>query len=369
MISKKEILSARILIVDDNQMNVDLLEAIVSDAGYSSVLGITDPREAQNIYKAYKPHLVVLDINMPHLDGYEVMEQFKKIEKDSYIPVLVLTALQDDITRIHALASGAQDFLIKPFDKIEALTRIHNMLRIRLLHNQVQNQNIILERQVKIRTLELENTRLEIIRRLGQAAEYRDTETGAHIIRMSRMCVVLGRLIGMGDPQLDLLLNASPMHDVGKIGIPDSILLKPGKLTSEEWQIMTQHAVIGGKLLDGHNSELMILARDIALTHHEKWDGTGYPYGLKKDKIPICGRIAALADVFDALTSRRPYKSPYPIGKSVEIIKKGKGSHFEPKLVDLFLENIDAFVKIKNELSDGEDQASDDFYISERDRK
>ena len=132
---------------------------------------------------------------------------------------------------------------------------------------------------------------------------------------------------------------------------------------------MTQHPVIGGKLLDGHNSELMILARDIALTHHEKWDGTGYPYGLKKDKIPVCGRIAALADVFDALTSRRPYKSPYPIGKSVEIIKKGKGSHFEPKLVDLFLENIDAFVKIKNELSDGEDQASDDFYISERDRK
>ncbi|MEA1968000.1 MAG: response regulator [Thermodesulfobacteriota bacterium] len=368
MILEKEILNARILIIDDNQGNVDLLEAIVSGAGYTSVLAITDPREAENIYKAYQPHLVLLDINMPYLDGYEVMELFKKVEKDSYIPVLVMTALQDNMTRINALESGAQDFLTKPFDRLEALTRIHNMLKIRLLHNQVQNQNVILEQQVKIRTLELEETRLEIIRRLGQAAEYRDTETGAHIIRMSKMCALLGGLVGMGDQQINLLLNASPMHDVGKIGIPDSILLKPGKLTSEEWQTMTQHTVIGGKLLDGHKSELMTLARDIALTHHEKWDGTGYPNGLKKEKIPVCGRIAALADVFDALTSRRPYKNPYPIDKTLEIIKQGNNTHFEPKLVDLFLKNIDAFVKIKKELSDDDYQTNDDFYLSERDR-
>ena len=369
MILEKEILSARILIVDDNQANVDLLEAIISDAGYTSVLAITDPREAPNIYKAYQPHLVLLDINMPYLDGYEVMELFKKNEKDSYMPILVLTALQDNMTRIKALASGAQDFLTKPFDKVEALTRIHNMLRIRLLHNQVQNQNVILEQQVKIRTLELENTRLEIIRRLGQAAEYRDPETGAHIIRMSKMCAVLGGLAKMSDSKIDLLLNASPMHDVGKIGIPDSILLKPGKLTSEEWQIMTEHTKIGGKLLDGHDSDLMILARDIALTHHEKWDGTGYPMGLKKEKIPLCGRIAALADVFDALTSRRPYKNPYPIKKSVEIIKQGSGSHFDPELVDLFLKKIDSFVEIKKEFSEKEDLSNDEFYLSERDRK
>ncbi|MCK5519471.1 MAG: response regulator, partial [Candidatus Marinimicrobia bacterium] len=358
----------RILILDDNQVNTDLLEEIVSNAGYTSVLAITDSREVKNIYKAYQPHLVLLDINMPHLDGYEVMEIFKKIDQESYIPVLVLTALQDDKTRLKALASGAQDFLTKPFNKVEALTRIHNMLKVRLLHNQVQNQNIILEQKVKIRTLELENTRLEIIRRLGQAAEYRDTETGGHIIRMSKMCALLGRLTGMNDSQIDLLLNASPMHDVGKIGIPDSILLKPGKLTPEEWETMTQHSVIGGNLLDGHDSELMTMARDIALTHHEKWDGMGYPNKLKGDKIPIYGRIAALADVFDALTSRRPYKNPYPMEKTLEIIKQGNNAHFEPKLVDLFLNNIDAFVKIKNELSDDEYQVNDEFYLSERDR-
>ena len=369
MISEKDILNARILILDDNQANTDLLEEIVSNAGYTSVLAITDSREVKNIYKAYQPHLVLLDINMPHLDGYEVMEIFKKIDQESYIPVLVLTALQDDKTRLKALASGAQDFLTKPFNKLEVLTRIHNMLRIRLLHNQVQNQNIILEQQVEIRTLELENTRLEIIRRLGQAAEYRDTETGAHIIRMSKMCALLTREIGMSAAQTNLMLNASPMHDVGKIGIPDSILLKPGKLTPEEWQTMTQHCIIGGKLLDGHDSELMILARDIAMTHHEKWDGTGYPNGLKGEKIPICGRIAALADVFDALTSRRPYKNPYPIEKTLEIIKQGNGTHFEPKLVDLFLINIDAFVNIKKEFSDDDFQVNDDFYLSERDRK
>ena len=369
MISDKDILNARILILDDNQANVDLLEAIVSIEGYSSVLAITDSRDACDLYKAYEPDLVLLDLNMPYLDGYKVMEQFKEIEGSSYIPVVVLTAMNDDKTRIKALASGAQDFLTKPLNKVEVLTRIRNLLRIRLLHNYVKNQNVILEHKVKQRTLELEETRFEIIRRLGKAAEYRDPETGAHIIRMSRMCALLGTLIGMDSEKNDLLLDASPMHDVGKIGIPDNILLKPGKLDPDEWEIMTQHTLIGGKLLSGNDSDLMIMAREIALTHHEKWDGTGYPYGLKGEKIPIYGRIAALADVFDALTSRRPYKEPYSFEKSIAIIKENNHRHFDPDIVEPFLKNRDQFIKIKKELTDDEDHPSDDFELSERDKK
>ncbi len=369
MISDQEIFGARILMIDDYQANLELLEAIVTGAGYTSVLATTDSREAQKLYKAFAPHLVLLDISMPYLDGFQVMELLKEIEDDSYIPVLVLTALQDEETRMKALASGAQDFLTKPFNNLEVLTRIRNMLTVRLLHNQVINQNIILEEKVKIRTLELEKTRLEIIHRLGQAAEYRDTETGAHIIRISRMSAFMGKFAGMDTPDIDLLLHASPMHDLGKIGIPDTVLLKPGKLTPEEWQAMAAHTIIGGKLLDGHDADLMILARDIALTHHEKWDGTGYPNGLKREKIPLFGRIVALADVFDALTSKRPYKEPYPVEKAVAIIQAGRGAHFDPDLVDLFLTHIDEFVKIKQALSDEEDLARINFKLSERDRE
>ncbi|MFO7752448.1 MAG: response regulator [Desulfobacteraceae bacterium] len=368
MISEQEILSARILIIDDTRANLDLLEAIVESAGYTSVMTLSDSRESVKLYEAFEPHLVILDISMPHLDGFQVMELLQEIEKDSYIPVMVVTAFQDDATRKKALAWGAQDFLSKPFDNLEVQTRIRNMIRIRLLHNQTRNQNIILEQQVKLRTRQLEKTKLEIIHRLGQAAEYRDTETGAHIIRMSRMCGLLGRLSGMNEKEIDLLLKASPMHDVGKIGIPDTVLLKPGKLTAEEWRIMTEHTIIGGKLLDGHDDDLMVLARDIALTHHEKWNGTGYPESLKKENIPFCGRIAGLVDVFDALTSSRPYKEPYPIEKALEIISRERGSHFDPDLSDLFFEHIDAFIQIKNELSDEGEMGGDDYELSERDR-
>ena len=369
MISEQDISSARILIVDDVRANLDLLEAIVESAGYTSVMTLSDSRETVQVYEAFEPHLVLLDISMPHLDGFQVMELLQEIEKDSYIPVMVVTAFQEEEIRKKALARGAQDFLSKPFDSLEVKTRIRNMIRIRLLHNQTRSQNIILEQKVRLRTRQLEKTKLEIIHRLGQAAEYRDTETGAHIIRMSRMCGLLGQLSGMNEKEVDLLLKASPMHDVGKIGIPDAVLLKPGKLTFGEWKTMTGHTRIGGKLLDGHDDELMVLARDIAVTHHEKWDGTGYPKGLERDGIPFCGRIAGLIDVFDALTSRRPYKDPYPIEKSLAIISRSRESRFDPDLSDLFFEHIDAFIKIKNELDDGGKTAGDDYKLSERDRE
>ncbi|MCK4820557.1 response regulator, partial [bacterium] len=216
MISRQDLLKSRLLIIDDNPVNVELLEATLSLGGYTSVLSITDPRKAENMYRAYKPHLVLLDINMPHLDGFQVMAQIKQVEGDSYIPVLVLTALRDKQTRIRALSEGAQDFLTKPFERLETLTRIENMLRIRLLHNEVKDQNAILERKVQERTMALNDSRLDIIYRLGRAAEYRDNETGAHIVRLSHMCLLLGKLAGMSDQEADLLFNASPMHDIGK---------------------------------------------------------------------------------------------------------------------------------------------------------
>lgn len=368
MIVNEELSAARILIIDDNEFNVQLLDTVVREAGYHSVLSITDSRKAEDLYRAYQPDLVLLDISMPYLDGFQVMEQFEKIEESSYLPVLVLTALQDDETRLKALENGAQDFLTKPFNRLETLTRIKNMLTVRLLHRQVKKQNEELEIKVRERTEELQETRLEIIRRLGRAAEYKDNETGLHIIRMSKISARLGELAGLDADAVDLVLNTSPMHDIGKIAIPDAILLKPGKLDANEWEKMKLHPMMGYTILEGHDSELMLAAREIALTHHEKWDGKGYPQGLKGDKIPFNGRLVGLADVFDALTARRPYKDPYPISKAMEIIKSEREKHFDPELTDLFLDNIDDFIAIKDAFPEvGEATATADYKLSARD--
>ncbi len=369
MISEQKILNARILIIDDNQSNVDLLKEILTTEGFTSLLCLTDSQKAKNMYIAYDPELVLLDINMPYFDGYDLLEQFKNIEKSSYVPVLVLTALRDNKTRIKALKAGAQDFLTKPFDNIETITRIRNLLTVRILHNQVKNQNTILEKKVQERTIKLKETRLEIIHRLGRAAEYKDNETGAHIIRISKMSSLLGQFSGMTDEQTDLLLNTSPMHDIGKIGIPDSVLLKSGKLDAEEWKTMKEHTTIGASLLDGQSSELIISARKIALTHHEKWDGTGYPNGRRGEEIPFEGRIVGIVDVFDALTSKRPYKDPYPMDKALSIIKQERGRHFDPELTDLFIRHFHSFVTIKKELSSEQDTAPENFRLSERDQE
>ncbi len=368
MISEQKILNARIMIIDDNQSNVDLLKDILATEGFTSVLCLTDSRKAKNMYIAYDPEIVLLDINMPYFDGYDLLEQFRDIEQSSYIPVLVLTALRDNKTRIKALKAGAQDFLTKPFDNVETITRIRNLLTVRILHNQVKNQNTILEKKVQERTIELKETRLEIIHRLGRAAEYKDNETGAHIIRIGKMSSLLGKLSGMSEEQVDLLLNTSPMHDIGKIGIPDSVLLKPGKLDAEEWKTMKKHTTIGASLLDGQKSGLIISARQIALTHHEKWDGTGYPNGKKGKEIPFEGQIVGIVDVFDALTSKRPYKDPYPMEKALSIIKQERGRHFNPELTDLFIKHFHSFVSIKKALSSENDIVPENFILSERDR-
>lgn len=347
-------LKAKILIVDDEPANVALLEDILEEQGYTYFRSTTDSRKALAMYEEIRPDLVLLDLNMPNLDGFQVMEQLKELEQDSYAPILVLTAQSDRNTRIKSLEAGARDFLGKPFDLIEVKQRIANMLEIRLSHNQTRDQNRILELKVKERTYELEETRREAILRLGRAAEYRDNETGMHVIRMSRLSARLAKEIGLDDKECQLILQASPMHDVGKIGIPDDILLKPGKLNDREWKTMKMHPEIGAKILSGSRSELMQMAESIALSHQERWDGSGYPYGLKGEEIPLAGRIVAVADVFDALTSKRYYKNAFSVEESMKIIEESSGKDFEPRLVEAFKNALPEMIKIVKELTDTE---------------
>jgi len=339
--------NARILIVDDLELNIKLLENLLAEAGYRQVYSTTDSRQVAQLYRELSPDLVILDLHMPHRNGFQVMEDLREIERDSYIPVLVLTGLPDHATRLRALEAGARDFLSKPFEHVEALTRIRNMIEVRLLHNEIREQNRILEEKVRQRTQQLRETQLEIVRRLGRAAEYRDNVTGMHVIRMSHYCAELARAIGWDEEACEMLLYASPMHDIGKIGIPDRILLKEGKLTPEEWEVMKSHATIGAELLSGSSSPLMQMAMEIALSHHEKWDGTGYPRGLKGEEIPLVGRIVALCDVFDALTTERPYKQAWSVEEVIAEIDRQSGKHFDPKLVEAFKSILPKILQIR----------------------
>lgn len=347
MVSHFEISNARILIVDDEPANLKLLDKLLTAQGYARLVLVQDPRDVLARYQEERTDLVLLDINMPHLDGFQVMEQIRGLSDPLQPPVLILTAQHGQDFLLRALAGGARDFVTKPFDRNELLMRVRNLLEAQLAHRFMHDQKNVLEELVLLRTRELYRTRLQIVRRLGMAAEYRDEETGNHIVRMSQICALLARAAGWADEDCDLILNASPMHDIGKIGIPDAILLKPGKFTPDEWEVMKTHATIGARLLDGDNSRLMRMARDIALTHHEKWDGSGYPEGLAAEAIPMAGRIAALADVFDALTSDRPYKRSWGVEEAVEFIQKNSGSHFDPMLVELFLQELPRILEIR----------------------
>ena len=336
MITSRQIFDAKLLVVDDTAANVNLLQEILRLSGYHNIRGLTDPREVLDLYKSWRPDLVLLDLRMPYLDGFQVMKQLQQVEKGSYIPVLALTAEPDYETRVKALEAGAKDFLTKPFDRIEILNRVRNLLEVRLLHNQARDQNEILEQMVIERTSEIHETRKAIIHKLSAAAEYKDNETGQHIIRMSKICHELAKTIGIDERSAEVLLNAAPMHDIGKIGVPDTILKKPGPLDSWEWRTMRSHTTIGAEILGDNGSELLVVAQRIALHHHEKWDGSGYPDGLAGTAIPYEARIAAVADVFDALTSKRPYKAAWSFDDAVAEIQRGSGTHFDPAVVDAF---------------------------------
>jgi putative two-component system response regulator len=357
MLDEKTIKEAKILIVDDQPANVTLIEKMLDIDGYINVLSTTDPTQVESIYMEQNSDLILLDLNMPVMDGYQVLAKVREVDPD-YPPIIVLTAQSDRESRIKALDLGARDFLAKPFDRVELMTRIRNMLEVRIMTKAMKNQNKILDGMVKVRTQELNDTRLEVIRRLGRAAEYRDDMTGFHIIRMSRYSQQLGLAAGMDEKEADMLLNASPMHDIGKIGIPDSVLLKPGKLDADEWKTMQTHVDIGVEILSGSDSELMNMAAEVCQNHHEKWDGTGYPRQLSGEDIPLVGRVVAVADVFDALTTERPYKDAWPIEKAVDFLKEQSGKHFDPRLVEIFLEILPEILKIREQYAEGPEETA-----------
>ena len=351
MLDVKTTKEAKILIVDDQPANVTLIEKMLDIEGYINVIATTDPTQVESLYLQQNSDLVLLDLNMPVMDGYQVLAKIREVDPD-YPPIIVLTAQIDRESRIKALDLGARDFLAKPFDRVELMTRIRNMLEVRIMAKAMKNQNLILDGMVKERTKELNDTRLEVIRRLGRAAEYRDDMTGFHIIRMSRYSQILALAAGMSEAEAETLLNASPMHDIGKIGIPDKVLLKPGKLDAEEWKIMQTHVDIGVEILSGSDSDLMKMAAEVAQNHHEKWDGSGYPRALAGENIPFTGRIVAVADVFDALTTARSYKDAWTVEKAVEFLKEQRGQHFEPGLIELFIEILPDVLKIREQYAE-----------------
>jgi len=334
----------KILVVDDVPQNVKLLADMLMVVGYN-VVTASSGQEALDKTASESPDLILLDIMMPGMDGYEVCRQLKADINTGKIPVLFVTALGEVEDEALGFEVGCEDYITKPINPtlVEARVKTHLAL---------YDQRLGLEIQVRERTRELESTRLDIIRRLGRAAEYKDNETGMHVIRMSKVCQLLALRAGMNEAEAELLLNAAPMHDVGKIGIPDNILLKPGKLDAGEWALMQRHVEFGVDIIGEHPSALLTMARTVALTHHEKWDGSGYPNGLAGKAIPLTGRIAAIADVFDALTSKRPYKEPWPIEKALNLFEEQRGKHFDPELLDHFLDIVPQVTDVASQFSD-----------------
>ena len=330
---------SRILVVDDQEDNALLLQAVLARAGYTAVETMTDPTAVLARCTERSPDLVLLDWHMPGRSGPEILEDIAFLtEEPNWMPVLVLTADIAPDTKRRALSLGARDFLTKPIDVPEVLLRVRNLLQTRYLRVELQRNNDLLHERVSQRTLELEDAKLEMLDRLALAAEYRDDATGQHAERIGRTSELLALALGLEAAEAALIGQAARLHDIGKIGIADDLLLKPGKYTAEELTAMQLHPAIGARILSGSTNELLMMAEQIALTHHERWDGRGYPNGLTGEAIPLPGRIVAVADVFDALTHRRPYKEPWPIHVAVREILSERGTKFDPRVTEAFSE-------------------------------
>jgi putative two-component system response regulator len=366
--------AARILVVDDEPVNVDMAQAYLEIDGFFNVDSTTDAATVLPLVLSSRPDLVLLDIHMPEMSGLEILKAIRADARIAMTPVLILTASSGEATKLDALKSGANDLLSKPVHASELVARIRNVLSLKAYQDALRRHSDSLEDAVRRRTAELEASRLDVIRCLARAAEFRDDDTGAHILRVGRYARILGQQMGLAPAVLDILEPAAQLHDVGKIGIPDAILLKPGKLAPEEFQLMQQHcgygkkivecepdtdaqlirrhAELGAKILETGRSPILEMAKRIALTHHERWDGSGYPLGLAGEDIPLEGRITAVADVFDALSSKRSYKPPFPLAKCFQILEEGRGAQFDPSVLDAFLACRNEIVDVQITLAD-----------------
>jgi putative two-component system response regulator len=332
-----------VLIIDDAPESIDVLRGVLGSdyqvrAAIRGAVGL-------ELAQASPPDLILLDVMMPEMDGHEVCRRLKANPATAKIPVIFVTTLSDAGSEARGLDLGAVDYITKPY--IPSLVRSRVRTHIALHH-----QSLALEGLVRERTAELLQTRLEIIRRLGRAAEYRDNETGMHVVRMSQIARLIALRVGMSEEQAEVILQAAPMHDVGKIGIPDRILLKPGPLDAAEWETMKTHSAIGAEIIGNHPSDVMQTARVVALGHHERWDGRGYPAGLRGESIPRVARVVAVADVFDALLSVRPYKRAWTIDDTIAKVKSENGHHFEPACVEALLEALPACIAIRDRYRD-----------------
>lgn len=370
--------NAKIMIVDDEPLNVMTFRQHLKMEGYENFVTTNDGREALHLLRSERPDVLLLDIRMPQVSGLDILRVIGLDPVLQHIPVLILTAAVDPVTRQQALDLGANDFLQKPIDPNELLPRVRNAIVMKKHYDMAASETTRLEQQIERRTRQLEATRQQLILCLARAAEHRDNDTGNHVIRVGRYTSIIAKQMGYPENRLEMLEQAAQLHDVGKIGVPDSILFKPGKLgydeyelmkkhcalgrqiiepiSEKEWNILKTHTRIGESMLHVRSSSLLMLAARIAQTHHERWDGKGYPLGLQGEDIPLEGRIVAVADVFDALSSKRPYKDPFPRQKCFDILLEGRGTQFDPAVVDAFFDCADEIIEVQLLLMDEEDR-------------
>lgn len=341
---------ARALLLDDSDVNLAVYRGALSAIEHIDAEYVVSPHAALASLRAQASDVVVVDYHMPEMDGLEFIRRAKEIVPNALL--VMITAETDTEVRHRALEAGAADFLNKPIDRIEFQARMRNLAALATSRAQLADRAMWLRSEVDRATSALREREIETIVRLTRAAEFRDSVTGMHVIRVGEMCAALARTIGLPEEECQMLLLAAPMHDIGKVATPDHILLKPGKLTPEEFEIMKQHTIAGHSILKGSASPMLQKAAEIALTHHERWDGTGYPYGLRGTDIPLSGRLCSTVDVFDALTSVRPYKQAWSVSEAVAELDKMSGAHFDPDIVALFHDSLDAIEDIRLRFSD-----------------